>query len=156
MKSKWSLLILILLLPITRRRAILATAPVSSATPTIDPDIYNKVPDTTVYESGQCTAVLNAPAPAYTSNTLGGQPSGEIPAGQYEVGVVADYGSSLWYGLNNVGATNWINNTSVSSLIGACAGVKRSKPCCPQRLVGGFDRTLAPAMMAKWVHHSQL
>ena len=59
--------------------------------------------------------------PAYTSNTLGGQPSGEIPAGQYEVGVAADYGSSLWFGLNGVGATNWINSRSVSSLEGACA-----------------------------------
>ena len=77
-----------------------------------------------MYEPGECTAVLDAPAPAYTSNTLGGQPSGEIPAGQYEVGVAADYGSSLWYGLNNVGATNWINSTSVSSLTGACAGAK--------------------------------
>jgi hypothetical protein len=120
MKNTWSFLILILLLPIAAA-CYPATAPVSPATPTIDPDIYNKVPATTVYESGQCTAVLNAPAPAYTSNTLGGQSSGEIPAGQYEVGVAADYGSSLWYGLNNVGATNWINSTSVSSLAGACA-----------------------------------
>ena len=52
---------------------------------------------------------------------IGGQSSGEIPAGQYEVGVVADYGSSLWYGLNNVGTANWINSTSVSSLTGTCA-----------------------------------
>ena len=79
---------------------------------------------TTMFEPGQCTAVLNAPAPAYTSNTLGGQSSGEIPAGQYEVGVAADYGGSLWYGLNDVGATNWINSTSVSSLAGACANAK--------------------------------
>ena len=41
--------------------------PVSPATPTVDPDIYNQVPDTTVYEPGQCIAVLDAPAPAYTS-----------------------------------------------------------------------------------------
>ena len=51
-------------------------------------------------------AVLNAPAPAYTSTSWAVEHSGEIPAGQYEVGVAADYGSSLWYGLNNVGATN--------------------------------------------------
>ena len=55
--------------------------PVTPATPTVDPDIYNQVPDTTVYNPGECSAVLDAPAPAYTSNTLGGQPSGEIAAG---------------------------------------------------------------------------
>ena len=93
----------------------------SPATPTIDPDIYNKVPETTVYEPGQCTAVLSNPAPAYTSNTLGGQPTGSIPAGKYGVGVAADYGSSRWYGLNDVGATNWINSNSVASLSGDCA-----------------------------------
>lgn len=95
--------------------------PAVPATPTVDPDIYNKVPKTTVYEPGACTATLKAPVPAYTSNTLGGQPSGEIPAGTYEVGVAADYGSSVWFGLNNVGTTNWINSTSVSTLTGACA-----------------------------------
>jgi hypothetical protein len=101
-----------------------ACAPVTRfapATPTVDPDIYNQVPDTTVYEPGECTAVLDAPAPAYTSNTLGGQPGGEIPAGQYEVGVAADYGSSLWFMLNDVGETNWINSSSVATLEGACA-----------------------------------
>jgi hypothetical protein len=93
----------------------------SPPTPTVDPDIYNQVPTTTVYDPGTCTAVLSAPAPVFTSNTLGGEPSGEIPAGTYEVGVAADYGSSLWFGLNNVGTTNWIKSTSVSSLTGVCA-----------------------------------
>jgi hypothetical protein len=44
-----------------------------------------------------------------------------VPAGKYEVGVAADYGSSLWYMLNIAGPANWINSTSVSSLDGACA-----------------------------------
>jgi hypothetical protein len=78
------------------------------------------VPDTTVFEPGQCTAVLDAPAPAYTSNTLGGQPSGEIPPGEYEVGVAARYSTSVWYALNDVGTTNWINDTSVTSFVGEC------------------------------------
>lgn len=119
MKSKWYLFLLFLLLPILA--ACAPPVPISTATPTIDPDIYNQVPDTTVFEAGQCTAILDAPAPAYTSSTLGGQPSGEIPAGQYEVSVIADYGSSQWYGLNDVGATNYINGASVSSLTGVCA-----------------------------------
>jgi hypothetical protein len=92
----------------------------AEATPTIDPDIFNQVPDTTVFEPGQCAAVLDAPAPAYTSNTLGGAASGEIPAGEYEVGVAADYGSSLWYALNGVAGPNYINSTSVASLVGDC------------------------------------
>jgi hypothetical protein len=95
--------------------------PASSPTSTVDPAIYNQVPDTTIYDPGECKVVLSAPAPAYTSNTLGGQPSGEIAAGEYEVGVAADYGSSLWYGLNNVGPTNYINSTSAASVTGACA-----------------------------------
>ena len=94
------------------------------ATPTIDPAIYNQVPQTKVYEPGQCSAVLNAAAPAYTSSTLGGTPSGEIPPGEYEVGVAAKYSTSLWYGLNNVGAANYINSTSVASLSGECAAEK--------------------------------
>jgi hypothetical protein len=95
--------------------------PVSPPTPTVDPDIYNQVPDTTVYEPGQCIAVLDAPAHAYTSNTLGGQPSGEIPAGRYEIGVAADYGSSLWFMLNGVIGSNWIDSASVALLEGVCA-----------------------------------
>jgi hypothetical protein len=95
-----------------------ATTP--SATPTVDPAIYNQVPKTHVYDPGECTAVLNAPAPAYTSNTIGGQPSGDIPAGKYEVGVAAQYSTSLWYGLNNVGSANYINSTSVESTVGEC------------------------------------
>jgi hypothetical protein len=67
-----------------------------AATPTIDPDIYNQVPDTTVFEPSQCTAVLNEPAPAYMSNTLGGQPSGEIPAGGYEVGMATEAWEGNW------------------------------------------------------------
>ena len=112
MRHKWLLLTLVFLLPIMAACAPV-TAPVAPATPTGDPDIYNQVPDTTTYAPGECTAVLAAPAPAYTSNTLGGQPSGEIPVGRYEVGVVADYGSSLWYGLNNVGAR--IGSTAAAS-----------------------------------------
>jgi hypothetical protein len=120
MKRKWFLVLLVMLVPVTAACAPLAQL-VSPATPTIDPDIYNQVPDTTVYEPGECTVVLDAPAPAYTSNTLGGSPSGEIPAGQYEVGVAADYGSSVWFMLNNAGATNWVSSASVSSLTGICA-----------------------------------
>ena len=116
---------LVLLLPVMAA-CNPVTVPLDTATPTVDPDIYNQVPDTTTYGPGECTAVLDAPAPAYTSNTLGGASSGEIPAGQYEVGVAADYGSSLWFGLNNVGAANWINGASVSSLIGDCATDKNS------------------------------
>ncbi len=92
-----------------------------AATPTVDPAIYNQVPATTVFEAGQCTAVLASPAAAYTSSTLGGQSTGEIPAGSYEVAVAADYGSSLWYMLNGVGETNFINSASVSSTEGDCA-----------------------------------
>jgi hypothetical protein len=120
MKSKLWVIVLVLLLPIVAA-CYPPALPASPATPTIDPAIYNKVPKTTVYEAGQCTAVLSAAAPAYTSNTLGGQSSGQIPAGQYEVGVIADYGSSVFYGLNNVGTVNWIKSTSVSSLTSACA-----------------------------------
>ncbi|QLQ06893.1 MAG: hypothetical protein HZY76_13165 [Anaerolineae bacterium] len=94
-------------------------APVNPATPTIDPDIYNQVPDTTVYEPGECIVVLEAPAPAYASNTLGGSSSGEVPPGRYEVGVAADYGSSLWFMLNEVAApNNWINSQSAAPLEG--------------------------------------
>ncbi|MFO7646113.1 MAG: hypothetical protein R6W95_17150 [Desulfosarcina sp.] len=120
MRNRWLFLTLIILLPIMAA-CNPVTPPADTATPTVDPDIYNQVPDTRVYEAGECTAVLDAPASAYTSNTLGGQPSGEIPAGQYEVGVAADYGSSLWYMLNDAGETNWINSTSVSALEGICA-----------------------------------
>lgn len=88
-------------------------------TPTIDPAIYNKVPETHLFEPGQCTAELTVPAPAYTSNTLGGQPSGEIPSGKYEVGVAAKYSTSLWYGLN-LAPPNYINSTSVAALTGNC------------------------------------
>ena len=77
MRSKWLLLTLIFLLPIMAA-CNPVTAPTDTVTPTIDPDIYNQAPDTTVYEPGECTAVLEAPAPAHTSNTLGGQPSGEF------------------------------------------------------------------------------
>ncbi len=95
------------------------TAP--APTPTVNPDIYNVVPDTTVYEPGECVATLDAPTPAHTSNTLGQTPSGEIPPGQYEVGVAADYGSSVWFMLNGVDEPNWVNSESVSALEGACA-----------------------------------
>jgi hypothetical protein len=86
----------------------------------IDPAIYNQVPKTTTFAAGQCKVVLSAPAPAYTSSTIGGVPSGQIPAGTYEVGVAAQYSTSLWYGLNNVGTANYINSFSVSSTSGDC------------------------------------
>jgi len=91
-----------------------------AATPTIDPAIYNQVPKTTMFEPGQCKVTLNAPAPAYTSNTIGGQASGQIPAGTYEVSMAAQYSTSLWYALNGVGTANYINSSSVSSISGNC------------------------------------
>lgn len=114
--------VVMILLGLALAGCVPATSVSTPATPTVDPDIYNVVPDTTVYEPGECTAVLDAPAPAFTPNTLAsGQPSGEIPAGEYEVGVLADYGSSQWYMLNGVGTANFVNSNSVSSLKGACA-----------------------------------
>lgn len=110
----WLVLLLIL-------AACSGQAVTPAATPTIDPDIYNQVPNTTIFASGQCNAILDVPVPAYTSSTLGGQSSGELAAGTYAVGVAADYGSSLWYGLNEAGETNYINSTSVASTEGDCA-----------------------------------
>jgi len=86
----------------------------------IDPAIYNQVPKTTTFAAGQCKVTLSAPAPAYTSNTIGGVPSGQIAAGTYEVGVAAQYSTSLWYGLNNVGTANYINRAAVSATTGNC------------------------------------
>ena len=120
MRNNWLLLTLIFLLP-TIAACNPVAAPAYTATPTVDPAIYNQVPDTTIYVPGECMAVLEAPAPAHTSNTLGGQASGEIPPGEYEVGVAADYGSSLWFMLNGAGETNWINSSSVAALEGVCA-----------------------------------
>ena len=117
MKNKWYLALLVLSL---LALAACARPSAPAATPTVDPAIYNQVPKTTVFEPGQCKVVLNTPVPAYTSSTLGGQPSGEIPAGTYEVGVAAQYSTSLWYALNNVGSANYINSTSVSSTSGDC------------------------------------
>ncbi len=97
-------------------------SPITPATSTPDPAVYNVVPDTTVYEPGQCSVVLDAPTPAYTSNTLSGQPSGEIQPGSYEVGVAADYGSRVFFMLNDVPPpANWIDSASASSLEGLCA-----------------------------------
>jgi hypothetical protein len=90
-------------------------------TPTVDPGIHNQVPTTTVFEPGQCQVVLREPAPSYTSSTLGGAPSGEIPPGTYEVGVAAQYASSLWYALNTDAAANYIQSTSAASTRGDCA-----------------------------------
>jgi hypothetical protein len=95
------------------------------ATPTSDPAILNQVPDTTVYEPGQCTATLDAAAPSYSSSTLGQQPSGEVPAGKYEVAVAAQYSTSLWYMLNSTGTANYVNSTSVSSTTGDCSTVDK-------------------------------
>jgi heat shock protein HslJ len=86
----------------------------------IDPAIYNQVPKTTTFAAGQCSVTLSAPAPAYTSNAIGGVPTGQIPAGTYEAGVAAQYSTSLWYGLNNVGAANYINSAAVASTTGNC------------------------------------
>jgi hypothetical protein len=117
MKSKWYLALLVFSL---LALAACGGQSAPAATPTVDPAIYNQVPKTTVFEPGQCKVVLSAPAPAYTSNTIGGQPGGQIAAGTYEVGVAAQYSTSLWYGLNNVGTANYINSTSVSSTTGDC------------------------------------
>ncbi len=124
-EGKWDVLVDALLVnekgvPIALKATPTVVPPQTNAAPTPDPAIYNKVPKTTVFEPGQCTAVLTAPAPAYTSNTLGGQPSGEIAPGNYAVGVAAKYSTSLWYGLNDVGAANYINSASVASTQGNC------------------------------------
>lgn len=124
MRTNWFLLALFGLLTLMAacNPVTAPAAPAAETAPTPAPGIYNQVPDTTVYEPGQCTAVLDAPAPAHASNTLGSAPSGEIPPGRYEVGVAADYGSSLWFMLNGVAAPdNWINSASVASLEGVCA-----------------------------------
>ena len=42
----------------SRRHAILPLCLPARATPTVDPDIYNQVPTTTVYEAGQCTSCV--------------------------------------------------------------------------------------------------
>jgi heat shock protein HslJ len=86
----------------------------------IDPAVYNQVPKTTQFAAGQCKVTLNAAAPAYTSNTIGGVPSGQVPAGTYEASMAAQYGTSLWYALNCVGAANYINSAAVSSTSGNC------------------------------------
>ena len=117
MRNKWYLSVVIVGVLVL---AACAPAAAPAATPTIDPAIYNQVPKTTTFEPGQCKVTLNAPAPAYTSNTIGGVPSGQIAAGTYEVGVAAQYSTSLWYGLNNVGSANYINSASVSSTTGNC------------------------------------
>jgi len=117
MKHKWYLaLVVISLLAL----AACASPSAPAATPTIDPAIYNQVPKTTMFEPGQCKVTLSAPVPAYTSNTIGGQSSAQIPAGTYEVSMAAQYSTSLWYALNGVGAANYINSNSVSSTTGNC------------------------------------
>ncbi len=99
-----------------------ACAPaVPAATPTVDPAIYNQVPKTTIFEPGQCKVTLSAPAPAYTSNTLGGQPSGQVPAGTYEASLLSQYSTVSFYALNGVGTANYVNSTAVSSTSGNCA-----------------------------------
>lgn len=119
MKHSRYLVLLILVLPVLAA----CYPPAGPVAPTSDSDITNVVPETTVYEPGQCSAVLDAPAPAYTSNTLSGPPSGEIPAGRYQVGVAADYGSRLFFLLNDAPApANWVDGADVSSLEGLCAG----------------------------------
>jgi hypothetical protein len=126
MQNKWYLSVLIVgLLTLAACAPAATPTPAPAATPTVDPAIYNQVPDTTVFEPGQCKVTLSAPAPAYTSNTLGtGLPSGEIPAGTYEVGVMAAYSTSTWYALNGVGTANYINSAAVSSTTGNCTANK--------------------------------
>ena len=41
----------------------------STATPTVDPAIYNQVPDTTVFEPGQCSVVLSEPESVITKSS---------------------------------------------------------------------------------------
>ena len=91
-----------------------------TATPTVDPEIYSGVPDTTVFEPGQCSVVLSTPAPAYAANTLGRQSSGEIAAGTYQVAVAAHYKTSTWYKLYGVDVPDYINTTSVAFTSGNC------------------------------------
>jgi hypothetical protein len=117
LKRKLSLPMLLTLLLVL---AACAGPSAPAATPTIDPAIYNQVPKTTMFEPGQCKVTLTAPAPAYTSNTIGGQSSGQIPAGTYEVSMAAQYSTSLWYALNGVGTASYINSSSVSSTSGNC------------------------------------
>jgi hypothetical protein len=117
LKRKLSLPMLLTLLLVL---AACAGPSAPAATPTIDPAIYNQVPKTTMFEPGQCKVTLTAPAPAYTSNTIGGQSSGQIPAGTYEVSMAAQYSTSLWYALNGVGTANYVNSSSVSSTSGNC------------------------------------
>ena len=117
MKSKWYLSVLLVGL-----LALAACAPATApaATPTVDPAIYNQVPKTTMFEPGQCKVTLSAPAPAYTSNTLGGQSSGQVPAGTYEASMLAQYSTVSFYALNGVGAANYINSAAVTSTSGNC------------------------------------
>jgi hypothetical protein len=125
MKNKWYFGVLIvglLVLAACAPAAAPAPAPTTApaATSTIDPAIYNQVPKTTMFEPGQCTVTLSAPAPAYTSNTIGGQSSGQIPAGTYEVSMMAQYSTSTWYALNGAGTADYINSSSVASTSGNC------------------------------------
>ena len=115
--SRWLISLSMLML-----LALAACAPTAAPAPTstVDPAIYNQVPKTTTFAAGQCKVTLSAPAPAYTSNTIGGVPSGQIAPGTYEVGVAAQYSTSLWYGLNNVGTANYITSAAVASTTGDC------------------------------------
>ena len=47
MQNKWILLTLVFLLPIMAA-CNPVTAPTDTATPNVDPDLYNQVPDTTI------------------------------------------------------------------------------------------------------------
>jgi hypothetical protein len=114
-------LVLSLMLILLLALAACGTPTAPAATPTVDPAIYNQVPKTTMFEPGQCKVTLNAPVPAYTSNTIGGQSSAQIPAGTYEASMAAQYSTSVWYALNGVGTANYINSSSVSSTTGNCA-----------------------------------
>lgn len=114
-------LLLLLIMVAGMALAACAGETTPDATPTVDPDIFNQVPTTTVFEPGQCMVVLDETTPAYLSNEIGGQASGEVAAGTYEVGVVADYGSSAWYMLNGVDGANFINSDGASSTEGDCS-----------------------------------
>lgn len=55
------------------------------------------------------------------SSTLGGQSKGEMPAGNYEVSVAADYGSILWYQLEDVDDTRFVNGAGVTPTTDGCS-----------------------------------
>lgn len=121
MRSAWYVMLVVVGLLVL---AACASPSAPAATPTVDPAIYNQVPKTTQFAAGQCNVTLSAPAPAYTSNTLGSQSGGQIPAGTYEASMLVQYSTISFYALNGVGTANFINSASVASTSGDCAASK--------------------------------